>query len=447
MRANWVRMAAIGAAVGGLTAGSALAQDALVRLTLDDALARGLEASHRLAEMGARVEASEAREAGRDAADRPQIALVGGYTRTNHIDEFGVPQSDGSLRVIFPDIPDNYRARLDLAWPIYTWGRTDALVRAARAEAAAAGRELETARADLRLEITRAYWALVTARETVAVLDQALRRTDAHLTDVRNRRAVGLVPPNEVLSAEAQRAHQQVQLIEARNRADAVASDLRRLVGLAPGTPIDLDVTLTPASLPGDPDPALVEEARAARPERQAITHRLDAAAAVRTATAADARPQVSLTGGVDYARPNPRILPRRAEWDSSWDVAVSVSWSLWDGGRVSARVAEAAAVERAARERLLDFDAALETDVRQQRLDLASSLAAIAAAEAGIRAAADARRVVTERFQTGVATNTEVLDAQVALLEAELDRTRTIAGSRLAEARLNRALGREVKE
>ena len=58
------------------------------------------------------------------------------------------------------------------------------------------------------------------------------------------------------------------------------------------------------------------------------------------------------------------------------------------------------------------------------------------------IAAATEARRVVDERFRAGVATSTEVLDAQVALLEAELERTRLNAGLRLSEARLLRAVG-----
>ena len=58
-------------------------------------------------------------------------------------------------------------------------------------------------------------------------------------------------------------------------------------------------------------------------------------------------------------------------------------------------------------------------------------------------RSAAEARRVVDERFRAGVATSTDVLDAQVELLAAELDYTRAIANSRLAEARLTRVLGR----
>ena len=49
---------------------------------------------------------------------------------------------------------------------------------------------------------------------------------------------------------------------------------------------------------------------------------------------------------------------------------------------------------------------------------------------------------MVGERFAAGVATSTDVLDAQVALLQAGLDRTQALANVRLAEARLERALG-----
>ena len=74
---------------------------------------------------------------------------------------------------------------------------------------------------------------------------------------------------------------------------------------------------------------------------------------------------------------------------------------------------------------------------------ETAGSRPASAAAEEGVRASTEARRVVQERFAAGVATATDLLDAQVALLQAELDRTRALAGARLANARLDRALGR----
>ena len=119
------------------------------------------------------------------------------------------------------------------------------------------------------------------------------------------------------------------------------------------------------------------------------------------------------MAGGYDYARPNPRIFPRVDEWHDSWDASVNVSWSLWDGGRRRAEQAEAVANTRVLTARSADFDRQLAFEVEQRRLDVDSAVAAIAAADDGVRAALEAQRVVGERFTAGVATNTDVLDAQ----------------------------------
>ena len=109
-------------------------------LTLEDALAQGLANSQRLAELEARAAAAAASRAGRAAARLPSVSLLGGYTRTNHVTSSRSSHPAGPRTVIYPDIPDNYRARVDLQWPIYTGGRADALERAARAEREPPGR-------------------------------------------------------------------------------------------------------------------------------------------------------------------------------------------------------------------------------------------------------------------------------------------------------------------
>jgi len=349
----------------------------------------------------------------------------------------------GGLRVIYPDIPDNYRTRIDLQWPIYTFGRTDALERAAEAERDASTRDAAAARNDLKLEITRAFWAVVTARESVNVVEQALVRMDSALTDMRNRFKVGLVPPNDVLSMEAQRSRQQLLLVQAKNNREQALADLRRLTGLAPDAPLEVAAALEAPAPTASPLPDLVGEARKSRPDRQALEFRLTGVADREAAVRANRRPVLGLAGGVDYARPNQRIFPRVGEWRESWDASVNFSWTLWDAGRVSADLAEVKASARGLRERLAEFDSQLEVEVLQRRLDVETSRAAIAAAEDGVRAATEAHRVVADRYASGVATSTEVLDAHVALLQAQLDRTQALANARLADARLSRAVGR----
>jgi outer membrane protein len=426
-----------------LLLGAAPAPAQTLRLTLAEAIQRSLDTSHRLAEAGARGEAARAAADQRHAVTLPQIAAQAGYTRTNHIDEFGVPLPNGQLRLIYPDIPDNYRTRLDLQWPLYTGGRLEALELAARAEANASGDDLAAARADLVLEVSRAYWNLVTATESQQVVEQAVVRIEAHLSDVRNQLATGLVPPNDVLSVEAQASRQRMLLVQAAAAHDVASAELGRLVGASDGTLVEAADRADAPPAPSASVAELIASARAQRPERAALLKRIAASGERTRAAAGGERPTIAAAGGVDYAKPNPRIFPREGVWKSSWDASINVSWPIFDGGRARSEIAEAAAVERAVRERLNDFDAALAVEVRQRQREVEASRASLAAAEDGLRAATEARRVVGERFAAGVATSTDVLDAQVALLQAELDRTQALAAAHLADARLARAVGR----
>ena len=429
---------------GLAVAGDAAAQEVpALRLTLEDAQSRAVEASHRLAQARAREAAAQAVVASRAAADLPIVSAAAGYTRTNHVVEFTVPGPTGVPRVLYPDVPDNYRTRLDLQWPIYAGGRSDALERAARAEAAAVSAEVAVARADLQLEVARAFWAVVTARAAATVLEQGVARAQAHVADARDRFNAGLVPPNEIASAEAQAARARMQLIEARNQRDVSLADLSRLVGTDPGQPIEPAAALDAATAPAAQSQSLLAEAQGARGERRAIERRIEAADEQLAATAASRRPTVAVAAGVDYGRPNARIFPRRDAWKESWDVGVNVGWTLWDGGRSAADIAASASLASAARQGLEEFDSILGVEIRQRTIDIDSGLAAVAAADEAVRAAAEARRVVAERYRAGAGTQIEVLDAEFALLQSELDRTRAQAGVRLAEARLTRALGR----
>ena len=412
-------------------------------LTLEDAIRRGLDTSHRIAEAVARGEAAGAIVTERHAALLPQVSAQAGYTRTNHVTPFAVfALSTQQLQIIYPDVPNNYRTRLDLQWPIYTGGRLDAIERAARIEATASEDEVAAARSDLTLEITRAYWALVTANESLRVVDESVRRIGAHLQDVRNQLGAGLVPPSDVSSVEAQASRQQMFAIQARGTRDVAEAELARLVGADPGTPIEPAAVFEPGPPPAVPLDLMVDAARQKRPERAALAKRVSAATERQRAAAAGTKPTVAVGGGFDYARPNPRIFPREAAWRTSWDASVNVNWPLFDGGRARSEIAEAAASARAVEERLAEFDASLAVEVRQRLTEIVSARAAIDAATDAVRSAAEARRVLGDRFAAGVATSTDVLDAQVVLLQAELDRTQAVATAHLADARLARALG-----
>jgi outer membrane protein TolC len=222
---------------------------------------------------------------------------------------------------------------------------------------------------------------------------------------------------------------------------------LARLIGSDLGQPID---PTTPATAPtaaasallSQPIQALVARAAAQRPERQALVAREASTRASAQAAGAATRPQVAALAGIEPARPNARFVPRADTWNTSWDLGVNVTWSVFDSGRARAQEAAALAQAQAIHDELQDFDRGVEVEVRQRLLDIEAARASLDAAGEAVSAAAEARRVVGERFAVGVATSTDVLTADVALLQAQLDRTRWSTALRTAEARLLRTVG-----
>jgi len=80
----------------------------IVRLTVDEAVQRAIAASQRLAEANARQAGAQAAVRSRHAEDQPRLSASATYLRTNHVQEFTVPNPAGGVRVLFPDLPNNY---------------------------------------------------------------------------------------------------------------------------------------------------------------------------------------------------------------------------------------------------------------------------------------------------------------------------------------------------
>jgi outer membrane protein len=415
------------------------------RLTLAEALERARAHSARLAQYAALESAADAGLRGARAARLPQADVTAGYTRQSGVPELSLvlPGSPPVTQTVFPNIPNSYRAHAGLSQPVYTGGRIGAGMEAADRQRTAASRDLEAAVQDLALETTTAYWSLVTARETAHVLTQSLASFEAHLKDAQNRLDVGLSAKSDVLAVQVERDRAELSRLRAENALAVANEELVRLVGLPADTRVEpVDEAPAAAPVPADPE-ALVASALASRPELAALRARKDAArAAIRIARAA-ALPQVGLSAGYDYARPNTRILPLVDDWKDSWSLGVSVSITAFDGGRTKAATAQANAQAEALRQQVEDLERRVRVEVKSRLLDLATARAALDVSAHALEAAQEAERVERDRYREGVTRSSDLLDAETRSLQASVDRTNAAAGLSLARARLDRALGR----
>jgi outer membrane protein TolC len=328
----------------------------------------------------------------------------------------------------------NTRTSIGIEQPVFDAGRTRLAVQAARLgrDTADAGR-LRAAQ-DLAFRAAQAFVRVLQLEAAVRASDAAVAAAESDGQRARARRETGLATDADVLAV-------QVHAADMRQRQIATAGDLavaRIQLAEAIGRPLTDDVRLARPA-PADPPPAdvPVAAAMAARPERrQAVLQERLAENARRTARAGFL-PTLGVQGGWEF---NGSTLGAQR---SSWVVGAELRINLFRGFADAARVAEAShASSRAAAERER-VERSIEVDVRAAVARLTAARARDEAGRAAVAQAQESQRIIRDRYESGLATVTDVLRAAEAALDAESRATAAEMDVILQTVALDRALGR----
>jgi outer membrane protein TolC len=345
--------------------------------------------------------------------------------------------------VISPVVLDNSSFRLSLQQPLFTGFRISNSIESAERGAEAAGLDNVNDKADMVLAITSAYWSLYQMREVERFAGENVARLERYLADAMKLMQAGLATRNDVLKIEVQLSNARLAKIDAENDASLAGMNLNTLLS----RPVDMPVQLL--SKPSDdtgtvhlPADSLSRAALGGRADLQAWRTRVEASRAGVRAAQAGWWPQLALSGNYVYARPNSRILPTKDEFKGTWDVGVALSMDLWNWG-MTARQTEAAEAALRQQEFLaaqMEDVVSLEVNRAALQMDRARQRAEVAAVI--LTQAEEQSRTTEQRFETGLATTTDLLDAEVSLQQAKTTQSGARVECEIARARLARALG-----
>ena len=422
-------------------------------LSLDEAVAAGLQSSPGLHASRMRVDASAAKTRELAAGRLPSLKFAGGYARLSEVPPFQVslPILPNPI-VVSQNYFNNYTLRLGVQQPLFTGFRLEAGSESARLLEKSAGLDLEKDRADFIFSVKSAYWALARAGEFEKAVAENVSQVREHLKDVRAFFDQGLLTKNEVLRTELQLSNAELMAIDARNAVEVARTSLNSLIGWPLTSELELTTSAESlaAALPAEEkaaevetfSQALIQTALADRPELKSADFRIRASEAGVKAAKSGWYPQVFLSGNYYCLNPNPRLMPASNKFYDTWDIGISLSFDIWNWGQTKSQASQAEAQLAQARDsrKLLSDQAVLE--VTQSRLALGQARQKTGVAGQAVAQAEENLRITVERFKQGVALNTDVLDAEVALLQAKINRTQAAIDLVLAQARLQKALG-----
>jgi len=318
--------------------------------------------------------------------------------------------------------PQRHETRLRLAQPLF-----DASVLAGHAlarhtrdgqrlEHGAAARQLAADAQAAYLEVGAARSARRTWEATLELVTES-ERVARRLVDA------GRATPDQVLRAEADRSEVRQQLDEARRTEDAAARGFNHILRRALDEPVaELPDTLLRFDIALSEEQA-VASALARREELPRTEAGIRAAeAGVRLATAAYLP---TLAVAVDYGFQAPDL-----GFGADEDFAVAslvLVWRISLGGSDGARRSAAKADAERLRLRRAELEDLVRLDVRQAYDAAVVARDAIATAEARLAAARRSFELVRRRYEEGLATQVEYLDARTSFTAAELNRSATV--------------------
>lgn len=415
-------------------------------LSLDQALQIGFDKSKGLHASMMQVQYADAKSGEAGTLLLPSLKLGAAYTRLSSVPAFEVniplPPPAPSHFVLSPSILNNYNLRLTLQQPLFTGGKVQSAVDAADYTAQATQKEYEKDKSDLVFNIKSAYWNLSKALELQNVVNENVEQIRAHVKDAKSWQSQGLITDNDVLKVEVQLSEARLHQIDARNAVQLARIALNNVIGIPLDTPVNLTSTLDQKPEEFAPLPDLVKQALDRRADIEAMKYKVKAGESGVSLATASWFPQVYLTGNYYFNRPNQRYQPMVDQFNNSWDLGVGVSFDVWNWGATIHQTDEARARLAQAQDGLAQLKDAITLDVTSNYLNLQRVRERIDVAREGVKQAEENYRITDNKFKQGLSVNTDLLDAEVALLKAKTDYTQALTDFELAEASLRRSIG-----
>jgi outer membrane protein TolC len=338
---------------------------------------------------------------------------------------------------------NSLNSTLQLNYDIDLFGRRNANIRAAREQLRFRELEAERQAEQLRFDVTDAYYNLQDADGQVAIRQASVRNAQQSLRDAEALERAGVGTRFAVLQAQANLANEQQRLAEARRdqrtRQRQLAEELNisQSSNLTAGDPVE-----QAGSWRLSLEESIVQAFKNRAELEQQLVQR-DISKQQRRSILAGRLPQLSVGGsynvlGQDPDNPDPFVA---RGWADGYAIQATLTWSIFDGGAARARAKQRDADIAIAESRFNQLRNQVRREVEQAYYGLESSFENIETSEAGVLQSREALRLARLRFQAGVGTQTDVIQAETDLTRAERNRLLAIIGYNRSLSSLQRAV------
>jgi outer membrane protein len=274
--------------------------------------------------------------------------------------------------------------------------------------------------------VRQQFYQVILNKELIGVQEESVSLLESQLKDQQNRFEAGTVPRFNVLQAEVALVNQQPALITARNNFRIAQLQLAKTIGLdfdprrGDRAPLECigELTFTPRAIPL---PVAIELGKERRPFLKQQRANILIQVATLSGAFAGIQPSLSMNGG--YAFESSQFSSKLRDVAEGWFFGVSGSWAIFDGLETVGKVKQARATLSQARITYDDAVRQVELEIQQAYSNLQQDRELYDSQSKNVDQAHEALRLASARLGVGAGVQLDVLNAQVALTQAQSTR------------------------
>jgi outer membrane protein TolC len=412
-------------------------------LSLPEAVDLGLKNSHLLKASIARNEQAAAQLNQAKNNKLPNAIISGSYLRMAHpninikTDAFsGQPDSSGNKKSV-PSVNQAMYGIANVSLPIFTGGKIRYGIESAKYLEQATLLDGENDKEAVVLNTINAYINLFKAAATVKVVQENLAQSQQRDSVFSHLEQNGLLARNDLLKTELQTSNISLSLLDAENNLKIANVNMNLMLGLDQGTLIKTDSSFFNQDIQLQTLDQYEQLALQNRKDIQALSFRQKAAATGISLAKADLYPAVAITGG--YVAAN---IPHIITITNAVNIGIGLQYNLSSLWKTKAKITEAVARDKEIAENQAQLYDAVRLQVNHDFENYLLSKKKTEVYEKAVYQAEENFRITQNKYDNALVNTTELLDANVLLLQSKINLAVAKADVLLAYSKLLETTG-----
>jgi len=418
---------------------AATAAEAAGILTLQDSIDTALKRNVSVHSAREGVKASEAKKNEAFTGFLPRFSTSYSYSRLNEPPQ--VKLSITGFQPIETGTEENYNWFVEMKQPLFTGGRILSTYQTNKIGLDISRVEELSTIQNIILETKSAYFNILRAEKLLQVAKQSVEQRTAQRDLSKDYFDVGLIPKNDLLTAEVELANGNQLLVRAENGLEIARAKFNTILRREINESVNVEDILK-----YEPYEKTLEEcfrvAAEHRPEIKSSALRVDQAKKQVDLAASDFYPSVNLLGRYGRFGDEADLRGSIYQDPESWSVLAVASWDFWEWGKTKYNRDYYQSRQQQAQDALTDVRDQVALDVKNAYLSMKVAEKRIGVTEKSIEQADENLRIYQERYRVQVGTSKDVLDAQTLLVRARADYYDALSDYQIALARLERSMG-----